>query len=608
MKIYRTLVRSFTARLIALLALAFTGAGVFAQQADPPARVAALSQIQGSVVFAPAGETEWADAALNRPITAGDRLWTDKDSRAEMQVGSAVLHLDGQTFLDVTALDGEVLQARLNEGTVNARVRQLQPGENFEVDTPQLALRASQPGDWRIDVDPARHTTRVTVRSGAVLVYGANGQGQQLDGAQQVTFSGQDLERVASPAAAADDGFDRWAADRNRNEDQSIAARHVPREVVGYSQLDANGSWAQDATYGEVWYPRVGVADWAPYRYGHWDFIAPWGWTWIDDASWGFAPFHYGRWAVIGSRWAWVPGRIGPRPVYAPALVAFVGGNGGVNLSLSLGAGPGIGWFPLGPGEAWRPSYRASNVYVTNVNRYAAWNNRFADGYVHQHRPDAFTAVRVDDFSRGRPVHNNWQGANPAGLGRAQVLARPVMPEPGRFAQPAHSMSARVQPPQLTAPSFGARPQALFQGQGEVRARPFVAPRDERWQQSRVPGEARRAPVQQQMQPQVQQQMQFQQRQQQQQQQQAVQEQRHQQVQAAREQAIRQQQAVQEQRQQQWQQQRAVRQPQQQQATPQQQAQPRHEGRGRGAPDQQREGRSQGGDEGGRGRGHGQAG
>ncbi len=67
-------------------------------------------------------------------------------------------------------------------------------------------------------------------------------------------------------------------------------------------------------------------AGWAPYRNGHWAWIDPWGWTWVDDAPWGFAPFHYGRWTVVDDRWGWVPGPVRQRAVYAPALVAFIGG------------------------------------------------------------------------------------------------------------------------------------------------------------------------------------------------------------------------------------------------------------------------------------------
>jgi hypothetical protein len=217
-----------------------------------------------------------------------------------------------------------------------------------------------------------------------------------LQPGQQIAFAGRDLERVAVQASPVEDGFDRWAADRNRLEDQSIAARYVPREVVGYQQLDPYGSWAQDPSYGAIWFPHVTVADWAPYRYGHWEWISPWGWTWIDDAPWGFAPFHYGRWAMIGSRWAWVPGRIGPRPIYAPALVVFVGGGGTRgSWSLSIGSSPGIAWYPLAPGEAWRPAYRTSPVYVRNVNRNIVMRGNTADYvHIHQRRAEALTGLK----------------------------------------------------------------------------------------------------------------------------------------------------------------------------------------------------------------------
>ena len=64
---------------------------------DPPGRVARLSLKDGEVSLAPAGTEEWADAVVNRPITSGDRVWVDKDGRAELQIGTASVHLDRST-------------------------------------------------------------------------------------------------------------------------------------------------------------------------------------------------------------------------------------------------------------------------------------------------------------------------------------------------------------------------------------------------------------------------------------------------------------------------------------------------------------------------------
>lgn len=400
------------------LFLSFAPDALLAQEADPPGRVANLSWRDGGVVFAPAGEDEWVELPVNRPLTRGDRLWTDRNAKAELHLGSTTLQVGDESHLGITALDGDEAQLILMQGTLNARVRELDRGENVEVDTPNIAFRALEAGDYRIDVSP-QGVTRVIVRSGRAAIYGEGGNAMELGAGQQLAFGGRDLARVADPFGGRD-GFDQWVAERNRREDESVTAQHVPRAVVGYSQLDNHGSWSTVPEYGAVWYPRVTVADWAPYRYGRWEWVAPWGWTWIDDAPWGFAPFHYGRWTQIASRWAWVPGRLGPNPIYAPALVAFVGGtSGGTHWSLNVGSGPGIAWYPLAPGEAWRPSYRVSTLYLNNLNRHSTWRDR---DHFHRRHAWALTAVPLDDFRRGRPVRSHWQRVRPESIAQAPLV------------------------------------------------------------------------------------------------------------------------------------------------------------------------------------------
>ena len=398
---------------VAALLLSWLASTAFAQQeADPPARVAHLSHRQGSVVFAPQGETDWVELPQNRPLTTGDRLWSDRGARAELQLGSATLHLDAESHLGFSEVDERTAQFLLQQGTLQARVREITQGENFEVGTPNLAFRALQPGEYRIDVDPQNGTTRVAVLSGMATVFGEGGQAQNLGAGQQAAFAGRSLVQVQVPRTRQDE-FGAWAAERNRLEDQSIAARYVPRGVVGYSQLDQHGTWGQDPNLGAVWYPRVEVQDWAPYRHGRWEWIQPWGWTWIDDAPWGFAPFHYGRWTMLDNRWAWVPGRLTARPVYSPALVVFMGGGGS---SLTIGSGPAVGWYPLAPGEAWYPTYRTSPRYVSfaNYNINLGAYPRHFNNHMWRQRPHAITTVREDDFRRGRHVHGNAPRLNAA--------------------------------------------------------------------------------------------------------------------------------------------------------------------------------------------------
>lgn len=406
---------------------------------DPPGRVARVNLAEGPVSFASGdrqensqGDANWTPAVLNRPMTGGDRLWTGQRARSELHIGSTAVRLGEQTSLDFLTLDDDVTLLRLAQGTMKLRVRALFEGQRIEINTPNLAFVISQPGDYRVDAVPATNTsagsTRVVVQQGAGVIYGDRGASVNIAAGQQANFTDTQL-RPAGYAPEVQDSFDTWALQRDRLEDQSVSARYIPREVVGYQQLDTYGDWSQDPTYGPVWLPRAVPANWAPYRAGHWSWVAPWGWTWVDDAPWGFAPFHYGRWAQIGPRWGWVPGQLAPRPIYAPALVAFIGGSaGGANWNVSLGqqaARPGLGWFPLAPGEAWRPGYRASPRYVSQANHNIVVNNfnHINNDYRYQRQNNAVSAMSAADFARGQPVRGNQQDLSPADLGRAQVLS-----------------------------------------------------------------------------------------------------------------------------------------------------------------------------------------
>ena len=329
-------------------------------QDDPPARVARLGYMQGSVSFQPAGEADWVGAVPNRPMSTGDQLWTDQNSRAEVQLGSAVIRLAPNTGFSFLNLDDNTVQIQLTSGAINVTVRRLGDNDDFEVDTPNLAFSAFQPGHYRVEASSDGSYTAISVRDGDGE---ATGYGSTYDvhTGQSGTFNGQnalyaDVEPIAYP-----DEFDSWSYDRDHRYDSSRSAQYLSRDVVGYEDLDSYGDWRDDPNYGHVWYPNQVAYGWAPYHDGHWDWISPWGWTWVDDSSWGYAPFHYGRWVSVGGRWGWVAGPVAVRAVYAPALVVFIGGGPG-------GFGGNVGWFPLGPREVYVPSYHVSQAYLTRVN------------------------------------------------------------------------------------------------------------------------------------------------------------------------------------------------------------------------------------------------
>jgi hypothetical protein len=345
---------------IALAIVVLPARSAAQDQDDPPGRVARLGYLQGSVSFQPAGETDWVGAVPNRPMSTGDQLWTDVDSRAEVQLGSAVIRLAPLTGFSFLNLDDSTVQIQLSSGAINITVRRLGDEEDFEVDTPNQAFSVFQPGHYRVEASADGNYTVISVRAGEGAATG-NGQTFTLRGGQRGTFSGTDslyadVEPIYDP-----DEFDTWSEGRDHRYDFSRSAQYLSHDVVGYDDLDDYGDWRDDSNYGHVWFPNQVAVGWAPYHEGHWDWISPWGWTWVDDSSWGYAPFHYGRWVSVGGRWGWVAGPVAVQAVYAPALVVFIGGGPG-------GFGGNVGWFALGPREVYVPSYHVSQAYVTRVN------------------------------------------------------------------------------------------------------------------------------------------------------------------------------------------------------------------------------------------------
>jgi len=383
---------------------------------------------------------------LNRPLVTGDNLWADEDSRAEVHIGSTALRLGAKTGITLLEVSDRAAQIRLAQGSLIVKIRHVDDEDSYEIDTPNVAFTVMQPGDYRLDVDVDGNRTEVTVWRGRGEVTGG-GSSYTVVANQHATFTGSDHLDYELGQVPAEDGFDTWASNRDQVEDQSDSANYVSREMTGYEDLDEYGDWSYVAGYGTCWRPRVLVAGWAPYHFGHWAWVGPWGWTWVEDEPWGFAPFHYGRWAFASGGWLWVPGPSVVRPVYAPALVAWVGGGPGLNFSFGFGAG--VGWFPLAPGEVFLPGYRVSRVYVNNVNftntrvdiarvtnayntvvlnRSTTVNNI---AYANRNVNGGVTVVSRDTFVNARPVARNVVSVPARELAAAPV-AHTVAFEPVR--------------------------------------------------------------------------------------------------------------------------------------------------------------------------------
>jgi hypothetical protein len=426
----------------ALLTATFSQRVAAADDYDPSGRVARLSYLRGSISFQPAGESDWVSAKANRPMTTADRLWADEDGRAEIQLGSATIRLDSLTGMSFLNLDDRTTQIELSVGTMYVRVLRLGRDEIFEIATPNQAFSILRPGQYRIEASEDGNSTMVTVRAGEGEATGS-GRIYEVGPGETGRFTGTVPLRASIFRAAGYDEFDRWCEDRNRRDDRARSVRYVSPDVVGYQDLDDYGVWYSDSNYGHVWMPRV-ARGWAPYQYGHWVWISPWGWTWVDDAPWGYAPFHYGRWVYVRNTWGWVPGPIAVRPVYAPALVAFIGGPR-FSVSVAVGGGGGyVGWFPLGPREVYVPAYRTSREYVTrvNVSNTTVTNINITNVYNETHNnthnnihnnniryanktaPGGVTTVSHGTFVNAQPVHRAVVAVNDREIKSAPISRR----------------------------------------------------------------------------------------------------------------------------------------------------------------------------------------
>jgi hypothetical protein len=312
-----------------------------------------LSFVDGQVSFWRPGAQEWVAARVNTPLAPGDELATGSPGTLEVQVGArAWVRAWAGTHVGLAALEPDYLQLKVTTGHVSVDIRRLEPGHSVEVATPHAAFTIERPGYYRVTV-AERRTSFVTRRGGRATVIPAGAAAAAVAPSEQVVVEGTEAPQVATYGAPPLDAWDRWNYTRTDQLLESVSARYVPEGVYGIDDLDHHGTWRIVDPYGPVWVPAHVPPGWVPYSTGSWIWDPYYGWTWVDTAPWGWAPFHYGRWVFLAGVWAWAPGPLVVRPVYAPALVVFLAPRPGVQIGVV--AGPLVGWVALGWGEPLIP-------------------------------------------------------------------------------------------------------------------------------------------------------------------------------------------------------------------------------------------------------------
>ncbi|MFO1315993.1 MAG: DUF6600 domain-containing protein [Burkholderiales bacterium] len=434
---------------------------------DLPGRVGRVADAAGELYLSPQdAPDQWQAIGINYPVTTGDNLWAGNDARAEVDFGAGQFRLAGDTNLHVSRLDDRQFALFVAQGRVSLRVRFLDPGETARVDTPNAQVVLTRPGFYRVDVSEDREHTRLVVREGEANVLTGGALQQVLPG-QTALVDGADPRYATVSNGIGADGFDAWAASRDRRYERGRSANYVSPQMVGAAELDQYGSWSEVPQYGAVWYPNEVPADWAPYRNGYWTDVGAWGPTWVDFAPWGYAPFHYGRWVFVGSRWGWCPGAYVARPLWAPAMVGWAGGPGW-GLSLSVGA-PVWGWTPLAWGEPFRPWWgrcstgcwdRFNRPYAVNVTVVRPWSPP-PTRFVNWNAPGGMSAMAGNALTARKPVRENLV-AVPGGVAtNAPVMtgAPMVRVEPGRV--PTRRVGEGAPPPASTFYPATARPAGM---------------------------------------------------------------------------------------------------------------------------------------------------
>ncbi len=269
-----------------------------------------MSFVQGDVFVQRAQDLGFEKGEVNLVVVAGDKIGT-KDGRLEVQLGRGNhLRLDRYTQIDLANLpDRDLLPTKLHvlAGSVFLRVNSLDREKNIEIHTPDASYYILAEGLYRVDVRDNRET-EFSVYEGAAEAAG-EGDSRTVNDRQRISAS--DGRFVSAPFSLLDrrDEFGNWNDTRDGLYARKLDRSYLPAEYSDYeNELNQNGDWVDEGSYGSVWVPRSTYSDWQPYTYGRWAWYPIIGWTWVSSEPWGWCTSHYGRWGWrLNLGWYWIP-------------------------------------------------------------------------------------------------------------------------------------------------------------------------------------------------------------------------------------------------------------------------------------------------------------
>jgi hypothetical protein len=336
-------------RILGLFLALFVSSTAMAEALpNTPEQIGRLAAISGAVAYHTDADAPASEAAVNYPLTTGNRIATPARAHATVDIAAGRFYLDGDSAMTIGALGPGTTSVVLEKGALILHILEGGAGQVFVIETPRGALRADQPGYFEVEVAAEGGTVSASALEGGAQFAEAT----VLSPGTRATIASDAAPVLA--AAVEDDFIRRIAAEvEDTGENKLGAPKYVSPQITAFFELQRHGLWEMTEEYGWVWEPQV-MSEWAPFTDGRWVEIKPWGRTWVDNAPWGFAPAHYGRWVEVNSRWAWVPDNAVPAD--APEIAGF--------FNAKENGGGGGGWVPLGPEE---PHFSSSPVIVNNV-------------------------------------------------------------------------------------------------------------------------------------------------------------------------------------------------------------------------------------------------
>jgi FecR protein len=333
--------------------------------------IARLSFIQGKAFVQRASDLGYEEAALNMPISQGDRIGTS-DGRVEVHFGRGnYVRLDGETKVDILNLpkkDDDIARFRVWSGNIFLVVGTLRKEKGIELHTADSSFYVLDKGVYRVGVRENKDT-EILVYQGLIEVAGEDGS-SLLKAAQRLDIAeGRFASKPSSFIPVSDDAFDKFNESRTAVTGREFAQSRLPEELADFEgELEEYGEWQYLAPYGNVWVPNGVEEDWRPYYDGRWTWLPLSGWTWWPYEPWGWSTFHYGRWHWgVGLGWYWIP-----MNTWGPAWVDWWWDDFYFGWApLSYWGYPGVFYGGAYYGHYYGPYYPAGSRAMTVVRRDA---------------------------------------------------------------------------------------------------------------------------------------------------------------------------------------------------------------------------------------------